>query len=73
MANACFCPSCGVKTEGNTIRETNHFIINCDCGFTGMLYIQHNQTKTDAEVEDMFQATELTYSQRGHSSPKRKK
>jgi hypothetical protein len=71
-----FCPSCGTKTEGNVrLGGSGDRNLTCDCGFSMRFYILHTQDKTDAEVEAIFQQTELTDSQRGtkrHSSHRKK-
>ena len=62
-----FCTACGTKTEDNIQleKQTGARYLTCDCGYSMRFYITNVKTKTDEEVEDLFQQTELTDSQRG--------
>lgn len=62
-----FCPACGIKTEGNVklSKADGSRYLTCDCGYNMRFYILSPKSKTDAEVEDLFQDTPLTDSQRG--------
>lgn len=69
-----FCTACGVRTENNVIYSYNENAreLECDCGYKMRFYILTPKSKTDAEVEDLFQNTPLTDSQRGTKRFKKK-
>jgi transcription elongation factor Elf1 len=65
-----FCAGCGTLTLGNTIKiktETAKYYLSCACGFAMVFQIHKERVKTPIEVEDVFQKTPLTDSQKGSS------
>jgi len=65
-----FCPACGTLTLGNTVKiktEAAKYYLSCVCGFAMLFEINKERVKTPIEIEDVFQKTPLTDSQKGSS------
>lgn len=67
-----FCNFCGTRTDGNTGRRSNNYYLSCPvCLGSVQFYISQKPTRTDSEIERIFQETELTDSQRGSKNKRR--
>jgi len=69
-----FCPICGIQNAKNNPPQdgsTGDILFNCtECLAVTRFYIQMQPQRTLDEVEQLFQQTELTDSQRGTKKKK---